>query len=100
MRASKPAPKHCQPRVRPGYLPPLVPPIELASARMSDILFDAATQPGVAIITLNRPDVLSSFNRAMSGELREAFERVAKDDSIRAVVLTGAGRGFCAGQDL
>jgi 2-(1,2-epoxy-1,2-dihydrophenyl)acetyl-CoA isomerase len=67
---------------------------------MSDILFDATTTPGVATITLNRPDVLNSFTRAMAAELRDALASVAADDSIRAVVLTGAGRGFCAGQDL
>jgi 2-(1,2-epoxy-1,2-dihydrophenyl)acetyl-CoA isomerase len=67
---------------------------------MSDIIFDPTTTPGVAIITLNRPDVLNSFNRAMAAELRQAFDRVAADTSIRSVVLTGAGRGFCAGQDL
>ncbi|MEP6492759.1 MAG: 2-(1,2-epoxy-1,2-dihydrophenyl)acetyl-CoA isomerase PaaG [bacterium] len=65
---------------------------------MSAILFEAAE--GVATITLNRPDVLNSFNRGMATELRQAFERVAGDDSLRAVVLTGAGRAFCAGQDL
>jgi len=65
---------------------------------VSDILFE--TGDGVATITLNRPDVLNSFNRPMARELTEAFNRVAKDDSLRAVVLTGAGRGFCAGQDL
>src|SRR5678816_1406994 len=65
---------------------------------MSDILFAAAD--GVATITLNRPDVLNSFNRAMARELREALERVEHDDVLRAVVITGAGRGFCAGQDL
>jgi 2-(1,2-epoxy-1,2-dihydrophenyl)acetyl-CoA isomerase len=65
---------------------------------MSDILFDAAD--GVATITLNRPDVLNSFNRSMARELTGALDRVAGDDTLRAVVLTGAGRGFCAGQDL
>jgi len=65
---------------------------------MTDILFSAAD--GVATITLNRPDVLNSFRRSMATELQEAFKRVAGDDSLRAVVLTGAGRGFCAGQDL
>jgi 2-(1,2-epoxy-1,2-dihydrophenyl)acetyl-CoA isomerase len=65
---------------------------------MSDILFDAAD--GVATITLNRPDVLNSFTRGMARELHEALERVRQDESLRAVVLTGAGRGFCAGQDL
>ena len=65
---------------------------------MSDILFAAAE--GVATITLNRPDVLNSFTRSMARELRDALERVGRDDELRAVVLTGAGRGFCAGQDL
>src|SRR5262245_49719805 len=65
---------------------------------MSDILFAAAD--GVATITLNRPDVLNSFTRSMARELLDALKRVADDDSLRAVVLTGAGRGFCAGQDL
>jgi len=65
---------------------------------MSDILFAAAD--GVATITLNRPDVLNSFTRAMARELLDAFARVAADDTLRAVLLTGAGRGFCAGQDL
>jgi 2-(1,2-epoxy-1,2-dihydrophenyl)acetyl-CoA isomerase len=65
---------------------------------MTDILFDAAD--GVATITLNRPGVLNSFNRPMARQLREAVERARDDDAIRAVVLTGAGRGFCAGQDL
>jgi 2-(1,2-epoxy-1,2-dihydrophenyl)acetyl-CoA isomerase len=55
---------------------------------------------GVARITLNRPDVLNSFNRAMARELRDALDRVAQDETLRAVLLTGAGRGFCAGQDL
>jgi 2-(1,2-epoxy-1,2-dihydrophenyl)acetyl-CoA isomerase len=65
---------------------------------MSDILFEAAE--GVATITLNRPDVLNSFTRSMAAQLRDALARVAGDDELRAVVLTGAGRGFCAGQDL
>jgi 2-(1,2-epoxy-1,2-dihydrophenyl)acetyl-CoA isomerase len=65
---------------------------------MSDIVFEAAE--GVATITLNRPDVLNSFTRSMAAELRTAIERVAADEALRAVVLTGAGRAFCAGQDL
>jgi 2-(1,2-epoxy-1,2-dihydrophenyl)acetyl-CoA isomerase len=55
---------------------------------------------GVATITLNRPDVLNSFNGAMATELQAELAIVAADDSVRAVLLTGAGRGFCAGQDL
>ncbi len=65
---------------------------------MSDIL--CTTDTGVATITLNRPDVLNSFNRSMARELRESIDRISADGSVRAVVLTGAGRGFCAGQDL
>ena len=55
---------------------------------------------GVARITLNRPDVLNSFNAPMARELQAALRAVAADDAVRAVLLTGAGRGFCAGQDL
>jgi 2-(1,2-epoxy-1,2-dihydrophenyl)acetyl-CoA isomerase len=55
---------------------------------------------GVASLTLNRPAVLNAFNRALSGELVTALQQIRRDDSIRAVVLTGSGRGFCAGQDL
>jgi 2-(1,2-epoxy-1,2-dihydrophenyl)acetyl-CoA isomerase len=55
---------------------------------------------GTATITLNRPDKLNAFNEAMHGELAQALDRVEGDRAIRAVLLTGAGRGFCAGQDL
>ena len=65
---------------------------------MNDILFEAAD--GVATITLNRPDVLNSFTRPMARALLETLDAVAADENLRAVVLTGAGRGFCAGQDL
>jgi 2-(1,2-epoxy-1,2-dihydrophenyl)acetyl-CoA isomerase len=57
-------------------------------------------EQGVATITLNRPDVLNSFNRAMASEVRQAFSHASADVSVRAVLLTGAGRAFCAGQDL
>lgn len=55
---------------------------------------------GVLQVTLNRPDVLNSFNREMAQELQQALARAASDPDVRAVLLTGAGRGFCAGQDL
>ena len=55
---------------------------------------------GVARITLNRPDRLNSFNDAMHAELRQALDRVRAEASVRVLLLTGAGRGFCAGQDL
>ncbi|MFO1049922.1 MAG: 2-(1,2-epoxy-1,2-dihydrophenyl)acetyl-CoA isomerase PaaG [Geminicoccaceae bacterium] len=57
-------------------------------------------EAGVLTLTLNRPDKLNSFNEAMHLALRAGFERAAGDATVRAVLLTGAGRGFCAGQDL
>jgi len=53
----------------------------------------------VLTITLNRPDVYNAINRAMHDRLREALQEAA-DPAVRAVIITGAGRGFCAGQDL
>jgi 2-(1,2-epoxy-1,2-dihydrophenyl)acetyl-CoA isomerase len=58
---------------------------------------DAASR--VATVTLNRPDKLNSFTRAMHAELAAALDEIASS-SARALVITGAGRGFCAGQDL
>ncbi len=55
---------------------------------------------GVLELTLNRPTVLNSFDRAMAQSLQVELARAANDPTIRAVLLTGAGRGFCAGQDL
>jgi enoyl-CoA hydratase/carnithine racemase len=55
---------------------------------------------GVATITLNRPDRLNAFTPTMMAELLEAFDRTDADDDVRAVIVTGAGRGFCAGADL
>ena len=54
----------------------------------------------VALVTLNRPAALNSFTREMHEELWRVFEKIEGDKSIRAMVLTGAGRGFCAGADL
>jgi 2-(1,2-epoxy-1,2-dihydrophenyl)acetyl-CoA isomerase len=62
------------------------------------ILF--AQSDGITRITLNRPDRLNSFTSAMHAELRDALERVKADAEARVLLLTGAGRGFCAGQDL
>ena len=55
---------------------------------------------GVLSVTLNRPDKLNAFNPEMHKLLREALERARDDAEVRVVLLTGAGRGFCAGQDL
>ena len=54
----------------------------------------------VATITLNRPDVLNSFNATMHSELRSALKSASGKDGARALIITGEGRGFCAGQDL
>lgn len=55
---------------------------------------------GVAVLKLNRPDALNSFTSDMHAEVREVLTQASTDKSVRAVLLTGNGRGFCAGQDL
>jgi enoyl-CoA hydratase/carnithine racemase len=55
---------------------------------------------GVLTITLNRPDRLNAWTAQMGNELRTAFDRADADDEVRAIIVTGAGRGFCAGADL
>lgn len=62
------------------------------------ILFDTAD--GIATITLNRPDRLNAFTSTLYEEMFNALDRVEKDDNLRVTILTGAGRGFCAGADL
>jgi len=62
------------------------------------ILFEKTD--GVAVITLNRPDKLNAFTTQMHGELKAALDDLKQDDAVRVLVLTGAGRAFCAGQDL
>ena len=62
------------------------------------LLFDLSD--GIARLTFNRPDRLNSFNVEMHTEVRDALQRARDDDACRVLVLTGAGRGFCAGQDL
>ncbi len=62
------------------------------------ILLDLAD--GVATITLNRPDKLNAFNEAMHAELARTLDRIEADATVRALLLTGSGRAFCAGQDL
>ncbi len=55
---------------------------------------------GVGIITLNRPDKLNAFNDELTFSLQDALKEMEKDQSVRAIIITGAGRGFCSGQDL
>jgi enoyl-CoA hydratase/carnithine racemase len=62
------------------------------------IAYDVADR--VLTITLNRPDALNAFTTRMMGELLDAFDQADSDDDIRAVIVTGRGRGFCAGADL
>jgi len=61
---------------------------------------EVSQSAGVLTITLNRPDVLNALNREVHRGVFDALERAKHDDTVRAVVLTGAGRGFCVGQDL
>jgi enoyl-CoA hydratase/carnithine racemase len=60
----------------------------------------ADVQDGVAILTLNRPERLNAWNAVLARELSAALDAAEADDGVRAVVLTGAGRAFCAGADL
>ncbi|HKV23710.1 MAG TPA: enoyl-CoA hydratase-related protein [Candidatus Acidoferrum sp.] len=75
---------------------------------MSDATHSAAAGPvllehlhgGIAVLVMNRPDKLNALNSELSTALNDALARIAQNDAIRAVVLTGAGRAFCAGGDL
>ncbi len=62
------------------------------------ILFDV--KDGIANLTLNRPDVFNAFNEQLSNDVNDALKKTAKDKSIRVLVITGAGKAFCSGQDL
>ena len=64
----------------------------------TEILYNVSKR--VATITLNRPDKLNAWTRVMEQEVRQAMHEAAADDQVRVIVLTGAGRGFCAGADI
>ncbi len=64
----------------------------------TQIVYDVADN--IATVTLNRPDQLNAFTGTMMYELLDVFDRIDEDDDVRAVIVTGAGRGFCAGADL
>src|SRR6187431_503691 len=65
---------------------------------MDEIIYEVNER--VATVTLNRPDKLNAFTRRMRDELIEAFEIADADDGVRVIIVTGAGRAFCAGADL
>ena len=67
---------------------------------MSYNTIEYSVADGVATLALNRPDTLNSFNEEMHAEVREALQNLQRDESVRCLLLTGNGRGFCAGQDL
>jgi 2-(1,2-epoxy-1,2-dihydrophenyl)acetyl-CoA isomerase len=58
------------------------------------------TENNIRVITLNRPEVFNSFNRQMALELQQALDEAAMDEQVRCILITGAGKAFCAGQDL
>jgi 2-(1,2-epoxy-1,2-dihydrophenyl)acetyl-CoA isomerase len=67
---------------------------------MSEAVVEFAAHEGVATITLNRPDSLNAMNSELMMGISESMSRVEEDKTVRVVVITGAGRGFCAGADL
>jgi len=67
---------------------------------MNDRQVDYMVEDGLLILTLNRPERLNAFTCQMADELVDAFGRASRDDAVRAVIVTGAGRAFCAGMDL
>ena len=71
---------------------------DLNDSQERSVLYE--TRGAVALVTLNRPQALNSFTRQMHSDLWSALDRAEADSTIRALVITGAGRGFCAGADL
>ena len=65
----------------------------------TDILYDVDDFIAT-MLTLNRPDKLNAWTAEMDAEVRAAIESAAADDAVRAIVITGAGRSFCAGADM
>lgn len=60
----------------------------------------AVDTDGIALVTLQRPERMNALTRVLEAELRQAFEQAGRDPAVRAIVLTGAGRAFCAGMDI
>src|SRR5256885_10894378 len=72
---------------------------ELLMSEYRHILFEVA-EPGVALVTLNRPRYLNAYTNPLCGEVVQALYHYTEDDSLRCLVITGAGRGFCSGGDV
>ena len=70
----------------------------MAKTEFAEVIYEA--NQGIATITLNRPEKINSLTNQMHADLRSAFDLVDQDPNIRVILITGAGRGFCAGQDL
>src|SRR6478752_10664269 len=67
---------------------------------MHDAVLVETVRPGIALVTLNRPDRLNAMNYALVRGLYDTLDELAVDPACRVIVLTGSGRGFCAGLDL
>jgi enoyl-CoA hydratase/carnithine racemase len=73
------------------------------NGRETDMAYETilySVEEQILTITLNRPDKLNAYNATMQAELIDAFDKADADDNVRAIIITGAGRGFCAGADL
>src|SRR6202140_2755694 len=79
---------------------PLQPPHSQTSQTQGDSLILESRQDGIATLTLNRPDKLNAINKDLAIALNESLGHITSDKSIHVVVITGAGRAFCAGGDL
>lgn len=85
------------------YYMPVIPSFELRTPylyKMSHSFILSEKIGNVAVIKLNRPEKFNSFNREMAMQLQDALDNAEKDSTIRAILFTGAGKAFCAGQDL
>ena len=69
----------------------------MSRTELSQVIYEVSS--GIATITLNRPDKLNSFTHQMHADLRAAFDLIDQDPSIRVIVITGAGRGFCRSEE-
>jgi enoyl-CoA hydratase/carnithine racemase len=78
---------------------PETPPAPAASDASDTVLYEYR-EPGIALLTLNRPERLNAWNGDLAGRYFELLDRAAADPKVKVIVVTGAGRGFCAGADM